>query len=431
MGIVSRKKQKKSKTKKSKIKKSKTKKNQRKRRESRQNRTKIQIKKGGGEMSDYTLHNSLGEGSNASVYLATNNTDKKNYAVKIFKFSSGPDDDKEFKKTQKNTIESEINLLNYLKSNGCLPFVLCIEDSFKDKRIENETKIYTYGIVTEYLENYIELTNYLEKFRINQEDKDAILLKIISNICEGLYKLHNLNIAHRDIKSQNIMINPDTLEIKFIDIGSSCLYRKNPSKIFTVFSSNEYFGVCSTLEGATAHFVDPLSIKKIYNSKYNTYVYENNPDYINNIDNLKKSDLWSLGILLFDIINSFLYENQKQITPYSIFNTESPKSQNVIYDFYKNDFMEYMNHYKKPTANNDDKNSTVNNDDKYLRFKKIMDKSNELYNHAIINNNNPDNKKLFTANLIHLLSYDNNERKIYEPVKNFYTKDNLNLNSQF
>lgn len=128
---------------------------------------------------------------------------------------------------------------------------------------------------------------------------------------------------------------------------------------------------------------------------------------------------------MFDIINSFLYENQKQITPYSIFNPElSPKNQNVIYDFYKNDFKKYMNDYKK---------STVNNDDKYLRFKKIMDRSNELYNAAIINNNNPDNKKLFTANLIDLLSYDNNEREIYVPIKNFYTKSNLDLeyNSPF
>ena len=395
MGVVSRKK---------------TKKNQRKTRKSRENRKKIQIKKGGGKMSDYTLDEDklLGQGSNASVYLATNKNDGKEYALKRFEFTFNPGDDKEYKKTQKNTIESEINLLNYLKSKGCLPFVLCIKDSFKNKRIENKTKIYTYGIVTEYLENYIELTDYLKNLHINQEDKDTILLKIISNICEGLYELHNLNIAHRDIKSQNIMINPDTLEIKFIDIGSSCVYGKNPSKIFTVFNRNEYFGVCSTLEGVTAPFVDPLSIEKKLDPKYNIYVYENNPHYINNIDNLKKSDLWSLGILLFDIINSFLYENQKQITPYSIFNTEPPKNQNVIYDFYKEDFMNYMNNYKK---------SIDNNDKNYLIFKKIMDKSNELYNHAIKNNNNPDNIKLFTANLIDLLSYNINERKIHVPIR--------------
>lgn len=240
-------------------------------------------------MSDYTLDldRLLGQGSNASVYLATNKNDRKKYAVKIFEFDFDPDN-KELIKTQINTIESEINLLNYLKSNGCLPFVLCIKDSFSDMRIENGINIYTYGIVTEYLEDYIELTDYLAKLHINQEDKDAILLKIISNICEGLYKLHNLNIAHRDIKSQNIMINPYTLEIKFIDIGSSCVYGKNPLKKFREFIKNEYFGVCSTLEGATPPFVDPLSIEKIRDPKYDIDVYENNSVYINNIDNLKK-----------------------------------------------------------------------------------------------------------------------------------------------
>ena len=31
--------------------------------------------------------------------------------------------------------------------------------------------------------------------------------------------LHKNNIIHRDLKHDNIMINPDTLEVKIIDLG--------------------------------------------------------------------------------------------------------------------------------------------------------------------------------------------------------------------
>jgi serine/threonine protein kinase len=42
---------------------------------------------------------------------------------------------------------------------------------------------------------------------------------ILKSIINGLSYLHSLNIAHRDIKLDNIVISADLTEVKFIDFG--------------------------------------------------------------------------------------------------------------------------------------------------------------------------------------------------------------------
>ena len=45
---------------------------------------------------------------------------------------------------------------------------------------------------------------------------------LIRNMITGLNHCHRLDIIHGDIKPSNIMINPNTLEIKYIDFGLAC-----------------------------------------------------------------------------------------------------------------------------------------------------------------------------------------------------------------
>lgn len=78
---------------------------------------------------------------------------------------------------------------------------------FKDKK-----KLY---LVFEYIDG-VDLSDYITERRKISEEKAAFILQ---QICSTINYLHSIHICHRDIKLDNIMINPDTLETKLIDFG--------------------------------------------------------------------------------------------------------------------------------------------------------------------------------------------------------------------
>lgn len=86
--------------------------------------------------------------------------------------------------------------------------------------------------------------------------------KVIYNIVHCLYELHVNNIVHNDLKPDNILYDPITLDIKLIDFSSS--------------------------------FFEGFSINNATTVKYNS------PEIIKS----KKSDIWSLGIILNDLLKN-------------------------------------------------------------------------------------------------------------------------------
>jgi len=91
---------------------------------------------------------------------------------------------------------------------------------------------------------------------------------IYKQIVNGISYLHKLNIIHRDIKLENIIINPDNKYIKIIDYGFGCITAK--SKLLNFFCG-------------TPSYMPPEIIQK--------------RDYIGFY-----ADIWSLGILLFTLL---------------------------------------------------------------------------------------------------------------------------------
>lgn len=64
------------------------------------------------------------------------------------------------------------------------------------------------------------LDTYLKGRTIKRlsEDQAKIIGKQLRN---AITYLHSLNIIHRDLKLENILIDPSTLKIKLIDFGYS------------------------------------------------------------------------------------------------------------------------------------------------------------------------------------------------------------------
>ena len=221
--------------------------------------------------NDYIIHYDkiLGHGLTSKVYLANkiiknnnesssdenNNSDNNNkkYAIKIIN-----------KKTYNNInlLQNEILISHFLNHPGVVKTYEIFED---------EEKIY---FVMEYI-NGLTLGEFITKYKLNIK----IIKKILYQILNTMTYLHNnIKVCHRDLKSNNIMVYYDknkNINIKIIDFGFSC-YIKNNNKM------NEILG--------TINYSAPEIIKGCYNYKI---------------------DIWSIGIILIDMLLGYNYYEKK------------------------------------------------------------------------------------------------------------------------
>jgi serine/threonine protein kinase len=253
---------------------------------------------------EYTIVKQIGEGGYSLVYLATNGG--KQYALKIIESNS------------KNDLltENEMNILKKLQP-VCDEFILCVTDY---------AKIHDFHyIVTEYLDGYIDLFTYVLE-RPDIEPTDDQYVKIIDNLCKGLLKIHEQGIAHRDIKLENIMIHPYTLDIKYIDFGFSCSNNNTDSR---------FNQICKEVFISTQYY--DYSIQDQEESDY--------------FKVLQKGDIWSLGMTIFMLI-----EKSLRLAFYPIENGND-------YRKFKNKISNYKN-----------------KDLSIVEIKNVLDKAVQLYN---------------------------------------------------
>lgn len=131
-------------------------------------------------------------------------------------------------------------------------------------------------LLLEYLDGYT-LSNLITNKKLNVR----LVKKILFQLCEVIGFLHKIGIAHRDIKPQNIIVTgkknndnffiEDTIQIKLIDFGLSYYSKKKRNCFDSV---------------GTINYCAPEIFEET-NEGYNPY----------------KSDLWSLGIVLYSMLN--------------------------------------------------------------------------------------------------------------------------------
>lgn len=133
-------------------------------------------------------------------------------------------------------------------------------------------KIYA---LTEYIKG-ITLTNYIEQNIINSEKTLNILIQLLKILME----LESKNIIHRDIKPDNIIIkkNDNNEDIIYlIDFGISRIYRKEELKDTTQFGTEGYAS----------------------------------PEHFGFTQTTTKSDIYSLGMTIQEMINKFKLESDE------------------------------------------------------------------------------------------------------------------------
>ena len=185
-----------------------------------------------------------------------NNLDNKYYALKEI----------EIKKVDNiNILKNEINILSKFNNNNN---IIKYYDSYKDNG--------KYYILMEYCDGN-NLKDFINKYIKNNElIEENIIYNIIKQICIGIKEIHKMKIIHRDLKPENIFINKN-MEIKIGDFGIS--KQLNKENIIT----NIKFGT-----------LDYIAPEIILDGKYN-----------------EKSDIWSLGCILYELFHLRKYYKDK------------------------------------------------------------------------------------------------------------------------
>ena len=199
-------------------------------------------------VNEFLFKETLGRGAYSKVKKCINTKTNQEFAVKIINNYLLRKKKKAFDKTNTGTllihymIEDALNEIKTYKALPCEhPNILSLYQIINDKEKDK-----TYLIME--LANKGPLVTLNEKtgvFCINNNYRDDIydekLIKTwIYDIANGLKFIHENNIVHRDIKSDNILIDKNG-HCKIADFGCSIKLKNGQPDLFTKTEGNMYF----------------------------------------------------------------------------------------------------------------------------------------------------------------------------------------------
>lgn len=244
----------------------------------------------------------LGQGTFGQVFAATSAESKQPMAVKAIRRTplgraKARASTAEAIETIRRSAAEEARLLWRVKC-ACQDYLLCYRDLFA----EDEANYY---IATELLQDYVSLAHFLSGPNKGQPTHPMVTYALANNLMAGLRLLRDLQIAHRDIKPRNILVNLKTRRIKYIDFGLSC-----------------WGPECAPLsEEAQAHYKIPPPRPSIGMHIVGTASYiapeaaSGEEADLLNVHSLQQTDLWALGLVLFEIVTggTTYWEAVKQV----------------------------------------------------------------------------------------------------------------------
>jgi NIMA (never in mitosis gene a)-related kinase 1/4/5 len=163
----------------------------------------------------------------------------------------------ELNKSNRERALEEADLLKEINSDYIIRYI----DSFKEKHYS--------GIITEYCQ-YGDLKQLISKHKsiLNCKIPDNNLNDYVMQLISGLCYLHDNKIIHRDIKPENIFLTEEN-KLKYGDLGIS--------RISSTFNNKDL----THLVGSPNYMSPEIVNEKNYNNK---------------------SDIWSLGCVIYELI---------------------------------------------------------------------------------------------------------------------------------
>lgn len=207
----------------------------------------------------YLLKETIGHGAFSIVKIAVHVETNEQYGCKIISKKRLLGNDME------NRFEKEVRILQKLRHSKIATLYDLLKDSIN------------YYLILELCPNGTLFDYIVSKNKIPENEAKYIFKQIVV----ALKYIHSQNVIHRDIKPENILIDEQN-NIKFIDFGFSAYY--DPDNL-------------SKTNCHTPNYASPQCLSGL--------PYDG-----------QKSDIWSLGVLLFTMLNGkipWTSKNQKQL----------------------------------------------------------------------------------------------------------------------
>ena len=198
------------------------------------------------KIGNYKLLEQIGEGGMATIYRASHEVLKRDVALKKMKKPS---------KESINRFKHEAQMSAKLNHEN----IVSVYDFIQDGR--------SYFLVMEFIEG-IDLRNVLE---IDSPIPYVQTVRIVHEIAMGLEYAHFKKIIHRDIKPSNILLSKEG-DIKIIDFGVA--KAETTSQLTTT----------GIIVGTPSYM---------------------SPEYANGEELTQQSDVYSLGVLIFELLTGF------------------------------------------------------------------------------------------------------------------------------
>jgi NIMA (never in mitosis gene a)-related kinase len=281
-------------------------------------------------MENFEILEKLGEGSYSTVYKVKRKLDDQIYALKKVKLLN-------LNEKEKTNSLNEVRILASVKSNH----VISYKEAFFDEKDS------TLGIVMEFADNgdlYKKIVEYKKK-KIYFEEID--IWKIFIQLVKGLKALHDLQILHRDLKSANVFLFKD---------GHAKLGDLNVSKV-----AKRGLGYTQT---GTPYYASPEIWKDL--------PYDN------------KSDIWSLGCVLYEMITlrpPFRAKNMDELYKKVLSGEIEPLPNKFSNDLYEVvSLLMKVNSNKRPNCNDILKNALVKKRIEFFNTMKNSENEGDLLN---------------------------------------------------
>lgn len=211
----------------------------------------------------------IGSGGFGDVFKVRNIIDESEYAVKVVCMDNHLE--------ESYIILREVRILSKLKHPNIIGYYSSWI-GFDDVNTMEESS---------YLKLYIQMElcdkTLYEYLSIRNEINKEINNKFILEICNGLEYIHNKSIVHRDIKPKNIFIRNDMIKIGDFGLSRNLISNNNNS-----LATSEH----------------------IYTSNLGSFLYSA-PELLNDNFYDKNVDIYSLGVIIFEMFNLFTTEMEK------------------------------------------------------------------------------------------------------------------------